>query len=331
MQNFNYYPAPEEAQANLAETAEKKKLLRAAIAVTGPCFVFFLVTEFYRQIVLFIGSSLGFSQEQTLTFLRDPYVLQTVQIAMSLIVIALPFAVCAKIYGFNISRFAALKRPKNGTRLPYFLFGVGFCAFANIAVTAAGRVFERFGFKDTGVKDVNPDGVWGLLLSITATAIVPALVEEFAFRGIVQGILLPFGEAFSVFASAAVFGMVHGNFEQIPFAFLVGLVVGFIRVKTGSIAVCMAVHAANNLIAVLASYPGVLPVAISNIIYTVYVLLALTLSILGVTLIKGEGKFSFSEHSGALSAKKRYVGFFFSFPFLAVFMVYLFRAVSRLL
>ncbi|MBR5923585.1 MAG: CPBP family intramembrane metalloprotease [Clostridia bacterium] len=330
MQEFGYNPDPRGNEIFLAENTEKRKLSRAAIAVTVPCFVFFLVTEFFRDIALFIGARLGYNEEKTLTFLSDPVNLQTVQIALSLTLLIVPFAICVKIYGFNISSGAALNRPQKGTRVPFYLFGVGFCAFANVAVAAAGRIFERFGLKDSSVGETKIDGIWGLLISLLATAIVPAIVEEFAFRGIVQGILLPFGEGLSVIGSAAVFGILHGNFEQIPFAFLVGLVLGFVRTKSGSLAICTAIHATNNAVAVLALYSGVLPTAIANVIYSVYILLALTLAILGVALVKKKDSFSLSAYEGVLPAKKRYVGFFFSFPFLAFFLVFLFRAVSKL-
>ena len=52
----------------------------------------------------------------------------------------------------------------------------------------------------------------------------------------------------------------HGNFEQMPFAFLVGLALGFIVVKTNSLLLAMAVHATNNFVSVIFDFmPGSIP------------------------------------------------------------------------
>lgn len=310
---------------------EKRAIRRAAWAVTVPAIVFFLVTEFLGVILVFIGQSFGFTREKTLKILSDPAILQVLQVALSLLLLTVPFILCAKILGANISSLVSLKKPESESNLAYFLFGIGFCAFANIAVSAAGAIFKSFGIDYSVPQNEDPEGIFGFLLVIVSTAIVPALVEEFAYRGIVFGVLKPFGEGFAIFGSAAAFGLLHGNFEQIPFAFLVGLVLGFIRVKTGSILICMAVHATNNLVAVLISYSSFLPTAAVNTVYTVYVLLALTVSILGVALLKKENTFKLGAPNTVNPTKKIYSTFFFSPAFIIFFLLFLFKAAMYLL
>ena len=48
----------------------------------------------------------------------------------------------------------------------------------------------------------------------------------------------------------------HGNFVQIPFAFVVGLMLGYLAVKTGTIWLSMLVHFSNNFISALLSVLG---------------------------------------------------------------------------
>ncbi len=317
----------EETAKYFAEQNEKRAVRRASWAVTVPAIVFFLATEFVGVIILFLGMRFGFTREQIVKALSDPAVLQVLQVAMSMILLTVPFIICAKIMGANISSLVPIKKPEGENNLAYFLFGVGFCAFANIAVSAAGRIFQSFGIDFSVPQNEDPEGIFGFLLVVISTAVVPALVEEFAYRGIVFGLLKPFGEAFAIFGSAAAFGLLHGNFEQIPFAFLVGLVLGFVRVKTGSLLICMAIHGVNNLIAVLSSYSTFLPTNALNLIYTIYVLLALTLSVLGVALLKKEGSFKLNAANTVNTAKKIYVNFFFSPAFIIFFMLFLLRAV----
>ena len=79
-------------------------------------------------------------------------------------------------------------------------------------------------------------------------AVLPAFAEEFAFRGVVLGLLRPYGQTFAVVASAFVFGIMHGNIVQIPFAFAGGLVFGFVVVRTGSLWPGILMHFLNNLL-----------------------------------------------------------------------------------
>ncbi|MBO4693811.1 MAG: CPBP family intramembrane metalloprotease [Clostridia bacterium] len=318
----NYYD-----NGYIAGQNEKRAIYRAARVIAVPGILFFLVTRFWGEILLFSGQKLGFAREKIIEAFNEPAVLQVLQAGLSLFLLTVPFIVCAKIAEADISKITALKKPEGDNSFVYFLFGLGFCAFANIAVSFAGRIFESFGIDFSVPESEYPQGVFGFLLVVLSTAVVPALVEEFAFRGIVFGMLKPFGEAFAIFASAAAFGVLHGNFEQMPFAFLVGLALGFVRAKTDSLVICMAIHAANNFIAVLSNYMTFVPSVLRNIIYTVYVMLALTLSVLGVAYLKRGDEFTLKRADTANTTKKVYVYFFFSPAFIIFVMLFLFRAI----
>jgi membrane protease YdiL (CAAX protease family) len=73
------------------------------------------------------------------------------------------------------------------------------------------------------------------------------IVEEIIFRGLVLRSLEPYGKKFAIFASALLFGLYHGNIIQIPFAFGVGLVLGYVTVEYNMIW-AMILHMFNNLI-----------------------------------------------------------------------------------
>lgn len=75
---------------------------------------------------------------------------------------------------------------------------------------------------------------------------VPAVSEEFIFRGVMLGTLRKHGDGFAVLVSALTFGIMHGNIVQIPFAFVGGLALGFITVYTNSMLPAMLVHFINN-------------------------------------------------------------------------------------
>lgn len=73
------------------------------------------------------------------------------------------------------------------------------------------------------------------------------IAEELLFRGFIQRSLMPCGKKFAVFAAALLFGMFHGNLVQTPYAFLVGLVLGYVTAEH-SILWAIALHMINNMV-----------------------------------------------------------------------------------
>lgn len=90
-------------------------------------------------------------------------------------------------------------------------------------------------------------------LGIVAIVIMAPIVEELLFRGAIQGHLLrqwkhPAG---AIVLSSLIFGLVHGNWVQAPFAFVTGLALGWMYYRTGSLLPGMLMHFVNNGTAVL--------------------------------------------------------------------------------
>ncbi len=122
-----------------------------------------------------------------------------------------------------------------------------------------------------------------LLLNIISTAVLPAFVEEWIFRGFVFGTLRAHGDGVAVVLSAVLFGLFHGNLVQIPFAFLLGLVLAYLVVLTDSIWPSVVLHGANNLMSVLLSFVGLyLPTDTAN---TVTLVVFLTVAAFGVAAL----------------------------------------------
>lgn len=78
-------------------------------------------------------------------------------------------------------------------------------------------------------------------------SILGPISEEILFRGYVLRTLEPFGKKFAIFGSALLFGLFHGNLLQAPYAFLVGLVLGYVTVEY-SLFWAIGVHIFNNFV-----------------------------------------------------------------------------------
>jgi len=84
---------------------------------------------------------------------------------------------------------------------------------------------------------------------VLLAAVLPAIVEEVAFRGLVQEHLAKGMRAAKAIAlTAMVFALAHYAVMSIPYLFLFGCVLGWMRWKTGSLYPPIAAHVAHNLL-----------------------------------------------------------------------------------
>jgi membrane protease YdiL (CAAX protease family) len=98
-----------------------------------------------------------------------------------------------------------------------------------------------------------PTDVTGFIVFFLSIAILPAILEEFMFRGIILQSLRKYGDGLAILISAALFGLMHGNITQIPYAFIIGLIIGYFVVKQGSLWIGIFIHFFNNGIGAVAS------------------------------------------------------------------------------
>lgn len=129
------------------------------------------------------------------------------------------------------------------------IFGTAVCQLADIPANVVSEIQKYFGFNGTLPQlPVSNDPVVLLLYFLFFSVIAP-LVEEMIFRGAVLQSLRRFGDGFAVFCSALLFGLYHGNFVQMVFAFIAGLVMAYVDLRTNSLLPSLFIHFANNFIA----------------------------------------------------------------------------------
>lgn len=99
-------------------------------------------------------------------------------------------------------------------------------------------------------------GVGALVVNLLVLALVPALCEEFFFRGALQNMMqrwLRGNVHAAVWLTAAIFSLAHGEvFAFVP-RFALGVLLGYLYVYSGTIWVNVAVHFLNNALVVVCS------------------------------------------------------------------------------
>ena len=125
------------------------------------------------------------------------------------------------------------------------------CVLANFVANIWMNFFAQLGFTPPEMPEYQENTWLSLGLNLLIFAVLPALLEEMVFRGYVLQSLRSYGDPIAVVMSALLFGLMHGNLLQLPFAFLLGLVFGYVVVQTGNIWIAVTVHFLNNAMSVL--------------------------------------------------------------------------------
>ena len=82
--------------------------------------------------------------------------------------------------------------------------------------------------------------------------ILAPIIEEALFRYLIFNIIRKFlKDRWAIIIQAVLFGLYHGNIVQIIYAFLLGLLLGWIRAKTEHLLYCLIFHCLFNITGVM--------------------------------------------------------------------------------
>ena len=133
-----------------------------------------------------------------------------------------------------------------------FLLGYIFPEFINTMPVKQQRVFTSLG-------EVNP------LLVIFTIGVISPLVEEVLFRGAIYNTLrVRINPTLAILLSALLFGAFHMNLFQGSYATILGLVIGIIIYKSGSLILPIIFHIVYNI---LVSIPDMIPEEVMNFLF----------------------------------------------------------------
>ncbi|MDR0196972.1 MAG: CPBP family intramembrane metalloprotease [Oscillospiraceae bacterium] len=165
----------------------------------------------------------------------------------------IPIAAAWALIGVKPLRELYKKPPRLAKALGNFPAMYGLGQMANILTILAVWLITKIVNIEKSFAPISGGGMPKSLVCGMATAFAAvfcaALFEEFIARGIFLEALKPYGTGFAVMMSAFLFGIMHGNFEQFFYAFIMGIVLGYIAVQTGSILAGTIMHAMFNSVA----------------------------------------------------------------------------------
>jgi len=93
-----------------------------------------------------------------------------------------------------------------------------------------------------------------LYINIFVVALIPAIFEEIAFRGVIFKAYEKLGTKKAIVISAFLFALMHINIQSLVGTFILGLVLAYLVYKTNSIFSSMIGHFTNNAFIVFITY-----------------------------------------------------------------------------
>lgn len=173
------------------------------------------------------------------------------QMLMGPLATALPFVIYLMAKKEPVAGLIETEKYSFGFALMLIIAGGGLCLATNYPAVLLGELIEAVGL-DKGETEIPPvKDIFSGICYFLGVAVMPAIFEEFAFRGVVLGVLKRYGKWFALAVSSVIFGFMHTNATSVLFATIAGFIMGYVYLLTKNIWVNIGIHFMNNAIAVI--------------------------------------------------------------------------------
>lgn len=254
MQYYYNYTVLSPQQQNLLTLHNKKRNIRKTLSGLG--FAVFAAELTFQILYTFLFLFLKLTGVSDNEFFNDNYLAITELFHGTVLFTAL-FVIGLTYCGLSNTKLSSIikfKKVKKSNLVLYVILGLSIGYLGNILTSILLSSFEAIGINNNLADTETSYNNFGFLIMTLVTAIAPAFAEEFLFRGVILGKLRKYGDTFAILISSLLFGLMHGNLVQIPFAFIGGVFFAFVTVKTNSMLPAMIIHFLNNLSSCLLQY-----------------------------------------------------------------------------
>lgn len=112
----------------------------------------------------------------------------------------------------------------------------------------------KTGFDSSVLASMEIKSVGDMVLGLIFLSLVPAVVEEILFRGVIARSFKSKGIFFAIFMSAFLFAIMHGSPIQLVHQFVLGVICCLVYFITRQIYAPIIIHFTNNAVSIIGSY-----------------------------------------------------------------------------
>lgn len=258
---------------------------------------------------------------------------QLLQSISYLLYMGIPALVIMLLMRKRLSVKKMFAHPNQGTTRYGVCILLGLSLVAWMAETAFSGLLRQGGIVIFHEKTTLPSEVVPLILYIILTVFLPAVLEEFLFRGVMLHSLRRFGDIVAISVSTILYTLVQPKLDDMVYTFIIGLGLGYFALKSGSVLVPMV---ANFAIKGMELFEDLMGQVLSQQ-KSILLLTGLHLFILGVAilmfvrfLLKDERAFRIFNQDTYLTNRAKMKYLFTSFGFWMILILAFLQAVSSI-
>lgn len=177
-----------------------------------------------------------------------------VYMSVYVVMMGLPMVLAALLFKKQIQPFGPAKRISPLVFIGGVLAGIALCVVANVVASYLMAFMNAFGIPEPAMPELMENTPVSFWMNMLVFAVLPAILEEMVFRGYLLQSLRPYGDRTALLVSSLLFALMHGNVLQVPFAFIVGLVLGYVVIETNNFWLAVCIHFANNAMSNILQY-----------------------------------------------------------------------------
>lgn len=172
-------------------------------------------------------------------------------------ILAFDFLVCRRQTGMSLKFHFGIEKPKELLLIFPMMFGMMLITeFTSELIPTSGKYFgDLYQYYNDMIQMLSKN----MFSMIIMTVIMAPIFEEIVFRGIIMKGMQNSGWSANraIWASAILFGIVHGNPWQLVGGVLLGFVLGKVYHQTQSLLIPILLHLFNNGLSVILLYMGI--------------------------------------------------------------------------
>ncbi len=171
-------------------------------------------------------------------------------IVLQLLIFVLPTVFYSKLRGKKLTQKLPSKK-LSGHKIGFIFSCFGVLVFGSALLNTAvfyisGKTEQAASLYET-FNPLNTTSLTNLAYIIIALAIIPAITEEYTFRGIIQSEYSSYGVGVAIIMTSLMFAMLHFSLSKFIVYFFCGIIASYVVYITQSVLAGMLVHLLNNL------------------------------------------------------------------------------------
>ncbi len=229
-----------------------RREMNGILALFVACKVVLVLSSLYLGRILFhiLTAVFGEGAEKAYQQFTSYETLSGLLLEVSIFLLCLALPIC--LYFFFSGKKYTSVAPQKKPELLQVCFGVGTTVVIGNLAATVGNVLLLFLFTIFNMQDkfnammqaqtTYPSNLWLIPLFAFLMAVLPGFLEETLMRGIGLAGTKKYGTLFALLFSGFFFAFMHSSWIQIPFAFVIGIVLAYFTLRFKTIWIAVISH-----------------------------------------------------------------------------------------